>query len=349
MITKVLPITEESLKLAREIILAGGVVAFPTETVYGLGANALDETAVKKIFEAKGRPNDNPLIVHVADKDAINGLVTQISEKAQTVIDEFMPGPITVVMPKREIVPDAVTAGGKTVGVRIPASKNARQFLSFVGVPIAAPSANTSSRPSPTTAQHVFEDLNGKIPLILDGGECSGGVESTVVSLCTEDAMLLRPGLVTLEMLEEKIGKVLVHPSVLSDGKVDAAASPGMKYKHYSPSARVLVVNADILQAKKIYACCAAMGKKPVLLWEKDERISSEQFFEFFSNADKAQAAKNLFALLRRADSEGFDVVLAQGVDAKGEGLSVMNRLLRAAAFTVIDEKTSEEEINRIL
>ncbi len=349
MITEVLPITEESLKKAREIILSGGVVAFPTETVYGLGANALDEEAVKKIFEAKGRPSDNPLIVHVAEKSAIEPLVKEILPDAKKVINKFMPGPITVVMPKSKIVPDKVTAGGKTVGVRIPESTAARQFLAAVGVPIAAPSANTSSRPSPTSAKHVFEDLNGKIPLILDGGECSGGVESTVVSINESEAMLLRPGLVTLEELSQVLKKVTVHPSVLADGKVDAAASPGMKYKHYSPVARVVIVNDDILFAKQAYAYIKSLGKKPVLLWQEDKNIKDEMYYCFFAQNDKALAAKNLFALLRRADSEGFDVVLAQGLDISGEGLSVMNRLLRAAAFTVIDKNTTKEEINRIL
>ena len=349
MITEVLPINEESLKKARDIILSGGVVAFPTETVYGLGANALDAKAVKKIFKAKGRPSDNPLIVHVADKRAIEPLVAEISLNAKKVIERFMPGPITVVMPKNDVVPSEVTAGGKTVGVRIPASETARRFLSAVGVPIAAPSANTSSRPSPTSAKHVFEDLNGKIPLILDGGECSGGVESTVVSINEKEATLLRPGLVTLEDLSQVLKKVTVHPSVLADGKVDSAASPGMKYKHYSPAARVIIINDDVFVAKQIYAYLKSMGKKTVLLWQEDNRIQNEEYYCFFAHNDKALAAKNLFALLRKADSEGFDVVLAQGLDVSGEGLSVMNRLLRAAAFTVIDKNTTKEEINRVI
>ncbi len=349
MITEVLPITEESLKKAREIILSGGVVAFPTETVYGLGANALNEDAVKKIFKAKGRPSDNPLIVHVAEKDKIAQLVEAVSPEAEKVIESFMPGPITVVMPKSKIVPDAVTAGGKTVGVRIPASIEARKFLLAVGVPIAAPSANTSSRPSPTSAQHVFEDLNGKIPLILDGGECSGGVESTVVSMIEGGAMLLRPGLVTVEQLSKVVGKVEIHPSVLADGKVDSVASPGMKYKHYSPVARVIIVNDDILFAKQIYSYLKSIGKNPVLLWQNDKNIIDENHYCFFEQNNKIEAAKNLFALLRKADSEGYNIVLAQGLDTKGEGLSVMNRLLRAAAFTVIDKNTDKQEINRML
>lgn len=349
MITEVLPITEESLKKAKEIILAGGVVAFPTETVYGLGANALDENAVKKIFKAKGRPSDNPLIVHVADKNAIGALVTKILPNAQKVIDTFMPGPITVVMPKSDLVPSAVTAGGATVGVRIPQSEKARRFLSAVGVPIAAPSANTSSRPSPTTAKHVFDDLNGKIPLILDGGECSGGVESTVVSFDEKKATLLRPGLITVEDLSCIVDKVEIHPSVLKDGKVDAAASPGMKYKHYSPCARVLIINDDVLFAKQTYKHLKSIGKNPVLLWQDDKKITDENHYLFFEKDDVALAAKNLFAFLRKADSEGYDVVLAQGLDTRGKGLSVMNRLLRAAAFTLIDKNTTKDEINRLL
>lgn len=337
MTTEILKLDEFSCKKAAEIINSGGTVAFPTETVYGLGASVFDEKAVESIFSAKGRPSDNPLIVHVAEKEQIAQVARKINTNAQLLIDKFMPGPITVVLPKRDCIPYAVTAGIDTVGVRIPEHAGARQFLKACGCPVAAPSANSSGKPSPTTAKHVYDDLKGKIPLILDGGECSGGVESTVISLCTEVPLLLRPGLVTYEMLTEVLGRVDIHPAVLENGKVDKAASPGMKYKHYSPKARVIIIDGEISHADKMYDMCKEINRNPLIVWNGEETENDRRnCASLMHGNDAREAAKNLFSLLRDADDKNYDTVLISAVKKDGAGLSVMNRMLRAAAFTVI-------------
>ncbi len=338
--TEILTLNALSCQKAAELIHKGEIVAFPTETVYGLGANALNETAIGKIYTAKGRPSDNPLIVHVAKKEQIKPLTAEIPVSAEKLMEAFMPGPITIVMKKNPCVPDCVTAGGDTVGIRIPQHEGARMFLSACGCPIAAPSANSSGKPSPTQAAHVLEDLEGKIPLILDGGACSGGVESTVISVCGNKPLLLRPGLVSYEQLCQVLGEVEIHPSVLKAGAVDRAASPGMKYKHYSPKARVIILNTSCTSACKIYDTAVKMGRNPALLWEKEaiDAMGDRSAFALFEKQDSALAAKNLFALLRKMDEKGYDVIFVQTVDKRGAGLSVMNRLLRASAFTVLTE-----------
>ena len=343
--TEVLEINENSLKKAGELIRNGEVVAFPTETVYGLGANVFNEDAVKKIFEAKNRPMDNPLIVHVASKEDILKVAREIPSNAQMLIDKFMPGPITIVLPKRDEIPTCVTGGIDTVGIRIPEHKGAREFIKACGCPIPAPSANSSGKPSPTSANHVFEDLNGRIPLILDGSECNCGVESTVISLCGETPLLLRPGMVTYEMLCEVLGKVDIHPSVLENNKVDKAASPGMKYKHYSPKARVIIVDAPFNKAKEFYDIALSYNKNPVILWNEEDIKGNVKAMALYSKKDTRIAAKNLFKLLRECDNKGFDTVFITAVSNKGTGLSVMNRMLRAAAFTVLDENSTENHL----
>ncbi len=349
--TELLFLNEQTAQKGAELIKSGEIVAMPTETVYGLGANAFNEAAVKKIFEAKGRPSDNPLIVHVASKEQICTVASEIPPAAQLLIEKFMPGPITVVLPKHKEIPYSVTGGLETVGVRIPAHKQAQMFLEACGCPVCAPSANSSGKPSPTTAMHVFDDLNGKIPLILDGGSCQGGIESTVISLCGETPLLLRPGLITVEMLEAVLGKINVHPAILKDECVDKAASPGMKYKHYSPKARVLIVDASIDCACSFYDFAAKNGKKPIILWNDDQRaqVGSRNFEALIENGDMLSASKNLFALLRKADDQGFDTVFITAVNQKDTGLSIMNRMLRAAAFTVLTEKTQAEQLKSIL
>lgn len=345
--TEVLEINENSLKKAGELIRNGEVVAFPTETVYGLGANVFNEDAVKKIFEAKNRPMDNPLIVHVASKEDILKVAREIPSNAQMLIDKFMPGPITIVLPKRKEIPMCVTGGIDTVGIRIPEHIGAREFIKACGCPIPAPSANSSGKPSPTSAQHVFEDLNGRIPLILDGGECNCGVESTVISLCGETPLLLRPGMITYEMLCEVLGKVDIHPSVLENNKVDKAASPGMKYKHYSPKARVIIVDGNFDTATRFYDFAFCNKKNPVIIWaEEDLRVfGTRNTISLYSNKDARIAAKNLFRLLRECDEKGFDTVFITAVSNKGAGLSVMNRMLRAAAFTVLNDNSCENDL----
>ncbi len=345
--TEVLEINETSLKKAGELIRSGEVVAFPTETVYGLGADVFNEKAIKKIFIAKNRPMDNPLIVHVASKEDILKVAREINTNAQMLIDKFMPGPITIVLPKRDEIPNSVTGGIDTVGIRIPEHEGARKFIEACGCPIPAPSANSSGKPSPTSAKHVLDDLDGKIPLILDGGESNCGVESTVISLCGETPLLLRPGMITYEMLCEVLGKVDIHPSVLENNKVDKAASPGMKYKHYSPKARVIIVDGSSVTAKGFYDLAKENKRNPVILWEEEELsdFGERSSIALYSNSDTRIAARNLFKLLRECDKKGFDTVFITAVSEKGAGLSVMNRMLRASAFTVLNENSSTEDL----
>ena len=337
--TEILPVNQQSLCRAADIIRAGGLVAFPTETVYGLGADALKASAVKKIFEAKGRPGDNPLIVHIPSIEGLEEVVREIPNEAELLFKRFAPGPLTLVLKKNRRIPAEVSAGLDTVGVRIPSHPAARAFIQAAGRPIAAPSANLSGSPSPTSAQHVFEDLNGRVEVILDGGPCVVGVESTVLSLAGQKPVLLRPGGITLEQLREVLPEVQVHKSVLNSGMVDKAASPGMKYKHYSPRARV-VIACELETAKLAYDKAAQAGLKVWLLASETqiEAMPGRSGAPLYSQSHPEQAAQRLFALLREADVLGKDLVIALWNDQTGVGLSVTNRLLRASGFTVLSE-----------
>lgn len=311
--TQLLKACPESLEKGAEIIRAGGLVAFPTETVYGLGADAMNGEAVNGIFRAKGRPNDNPLIVHVCSKEQMKEL-GYWNDNAEAVYEAFMPGPITMVLKKKQLPPE-VTAGLDTVGLRFPVHPDAQKFLALAG-PVAAPSANLSGKPSPTCAQHVFTDFDGKIPLIIDGGECGVGVESTVISLA-ERPVLLRPGGITPEQLKAVLPDMYIHEAVLKNITLDAVASPGMKYKHYAPEARVVLTRSD---GKALLADALAHGVRAELFG--DERAEVQ--------------AHELFARLRQADEMGLELVIFSTPSCDGVGLSVMNRLLRASAFTVL-------------
>ena len=325
-----------------KLIQAGELVAFPTETVYGLGADGLNGDAVAKIFAAKGRPSDNPLIEHIAKKSDVRKLWSRMPKQAQILMDTFWPGPLTLVAPKSELVPDEVTAGLGTVAVRMPQNKTARALIAKAGVPIAAPSANRSGRPSPTTAQHVLDDLGGKIPLIIDGGPCKYGVESTVLSLVGEPT-ILRPGAITREMLAALIGEVQVSASILNPMKAgEIAASPGMKYQHYAPSAEVIVVQGKPEQTAKrinaLYREAEAEGRSV-------EIAATEQTKPFYRGKrhlvlgdrnEPETLCASLFSALRDMDTRA-DLILAEGIPAEDEGLAYMNRLLRSAGFHVID------------
>lgn len=312
--TKVLKIHQGSLAKAAALLQRGELVAFPTETVYGLGANALRGSAVAKIFAAKGRPCDNPLIVHVCSMEQMK-LLGIWNPYAQQVFDAFMPGPITMVLKKQPHIPSEVTAGLDTVGLRFPEHPGAQALIRLAG-PIAAPSANLSGRPSPTEAAHVYRDLAGRIPLILDGGPCGVGVESTVLSLAGTPT-LLRPGGVTLEQLRAVLPNVQVHQSVLENVHLDSVASPGMKYKHYAPSARVVLIAG---QGEKALQSARRQGLKCRL----------------YKSTDPVEEAHMLFERLRSADAQKLDLVLFEMPSQSGLGLSVANRLLRASAFTVL-------------
>jgi L-threonylcarbamoyladenylate synthase len=325
--------------LGAELIQNGELVAFPTETVYGLGANGMDGEAVNRIFEAKGRPNDNPLILHVAKKSDVKLLWAHVPKLANTLMDTFWPGPLTLIFMKADEVPYEVTAGLETVAVRMPSDRTARLLIQKSGVPIAAPSANRSGRPSPTTAQHVLADMDGRIPLILDGGPCRYGVESTVLSLVGEPT-ILRPGAITREMLEAVIGPVRLAPSILNPlGEREVAASPGMKYKHYAPDAEVHVVEGEPKPAAKriraLYYKYEAEGKTVAILGT-EQTMTSYRNLTAYSMGDRDEPetlCANLFSLLRDVGAH-CDVILAEGVDTKETGLAFMNRLLRAAGFS---------------
>ncbi len=346
MITQVLPSSEESLALAAELLSHGSLVAFPTETVYGLGANALDQDAVLSIFAAKGRPADNPLIVHIFDRDQLTDLCEPVS-LAEKLADAFWPGPLTMLFPKKEAVPSQVTAGLPTVAVRMPSHPVAAALLRACRLPIAAPSANSSGRPSPTTAEHVLEDMNGKIPLILDGGPCDVGLESTVLDLCHGEPCILRPGGVTREMLEAILGiPVALAGSILRPLAPDEKAlSPGMRYRHYAPRGTVTLVDgpADLVLSalRRLYSHDVAEGRKTCVLCFSEHMRALQGCFphDLGSVRDSAQIARRLFATLRRLDEEGMETVYSEVIPPEGVGLAVMNRLGRAAAFRLIHAK----------
>lgn len=324
---------EENYEKCGRLIRSGELVAFPTETVYGLGANALDPEAVKKVYLAKGRPSDNPLIVHIASPDDIDKVARSVPDKARLVIKKFMPGSVTVVMPKRPEIPDCVTGGLDTVAVRMPLHPVALEFIRACGVPICAPSANTSTRPSPTLASHVYDDLGGKIAAILDGGACSVGVESTVIDFVGDTPRLLRAGGMPLEPLEEVIGKIQ------REVKSDKPLCPGMKYKHYAPSCDVTVVMPGSAQQKKaaeLYDKFVSEGKKTVIMTLEGHIPAYGDRNVFNVGKDSREYAHNLFSLLRECDKEGFEAAVAEGVTDEGYGLSVMNRVCKSAGGKII-------------
>ncbi len=330
------------IKTAAAFLKEGGVVAMPTETRYGLAADALRGDCVAKIFKAKGRPMDNPLIVHIADVADIEkfNLVEEFSEKARALAEKFWPGPLTMIMKKSSVIPDEVSAGLDTVAIRLPSNTIARVLIKESGSVLAAPSANKSGSPSPTCAQHVMDDLDGEIDAIIDGGACSVGVESTVITLATDPPRLLRPGLVTVEQIEEVIGHIDVDNAVLyqldSDEK---ASSPGMKYKHYSPKAKVVLINSSVNaftafvneQYEKDATVAAICYDEDV--WELDCKTVS-----IGKSDDYETQAKRLFDALRQVDDmENIKTVYAHCPEKNGVGMALYNRLIRAAAFEVID------------
>lgn len=332
---KTLLLGKNDIDKAAEIIKSGGIVAMPTETVYGLAADALNGKAVAKIFRAKGRPMDNPLIVHISDINQIEMLVSDFPEKAKKLAEKFWPGPLTIVLPKSDIIPDEVSAGLSTVAIRFPSHKIAQELISKSS-PIAAPSANLSGSPSPTTVRHVLADMDGRIDAIIDGGDCEVGVESTVITLAEDIPTLLRPGGVTLEQLKVEIGEIKVHPAVLhSLEKGMTAASPGMKYKHYSPKAEVILLKGSE-QSFCEYIKKNSDDKTTVLCYD-EEKDNFKNYILLGKRDDEAAHAHRLFTCLREADEKGYTRVYAHCPSPKGIGLAVYNRILRAAAFNIID------------
>ena len=337
--TRILAPDEESLQLASDLLHQGQLVAFPTETVYGLGADAMQEEAVRGIFAAKGRPADNPLIVHVFEEAQLSAFCT-VPESARTLMRAFWPGPLTVLCPKKPCLPDVVTAGLPTVAVRMPSHPVARQLLKISCLPVAAPSANRSGRPSPTLAMHVLQDMDGRIPLILDGGSCDVGLESTVVDVCHGTPTILRPGGITQDMLEKVIGKVNLAPSILRPLKEgEQALSPGMRYRHYAPKGSVTLVDgeeSEVLPALRILAENAIREGKSCSVLCFDEHapaLSPLPCHLLGSTAHPEETAHVLFDVLRKLDDEQIECIYSEVMPPVGVGLAVMNRLGRAASF----------------
>ncbi len=335
--------TEENLAEAAAILRAGGLVAFPTETVYGLGANALDAAAVRGIFAAKGRPADNPLIVHVASPEAAQALA-EVDARAEALMAAFWPGPLTLLLPKKPLIPVETNAGLPSVALRMPAHPVALQLLAACGVPVAAPSANLSGRPSPTAAAHVLADLNGRVPMILDGGECAVGLESTVLDLTGEAPAIVRPGGVTREALEAVVAGVRVADSVLRPLEPgEKAVSPGMLYRHYAPRGQLTLVRGEPEAAARLchslyqQALNAGLSARMLVFAEREAPYRDLETLTVGSLAQPETIAHGLFAALRRMDDEGVQVMLCEAVDAEGIGLAIMNRLCRAAAFRVVE------------
>ena len=338
--TQVLPVSEESSALGGKILREGGLVGMPTETVYGLGANALNPEAVRAIFRAKGRPGDNPLIVHIARKEEILPLVREIPKAAKRLMDAFWPGPMTLILPKADCIPPEVSAGLDTVGIRLPASEAARALIAAAGCPVAAPSGNRSGRPSPTTAQHMLEDMDGRIPLILDGGACEVGVESSVIDATGETPVILRPGGITREMVADVLGAVEVDEHVMSPlGEGETVRSPGMKYRHYAPRAKTVIFDGDA--GRVVEAICArydaaeAAGERVAILGFDEHDFGSRTRLSLGHIACPQEAAARLFGALRELDERGETLALCEAVDMAGIGLAVMNRMGRAAAFDI--------------
>ena len=325
------------IEAVAKILREGGLAAIPTETVYGLAANALDPDAVNSIFKAKGRPNDNPLIVHISEVEEIYPLVTSFPDKAKALVDAFWPGPLTIILPKSDIVPKEVCPRLETVAVRMPSHPVARAIIKAAGVPLAAPSANSSGLPSPTKASHVIDDMNGKIHAIVDGGESSVGVESTVITLATEVPMLLRPGGITPEQIESVIGPIEINPAVLEElPEGEVAASPGMKYKHYSPEAQVYIIKGSFPSFRCFVETVGDEGDY-ALCFDGEEQSLNINAISYGGENCPEEQAHNLFALLRELDSKGAKRIFVRRPDPHGVGLAVYNRLIRAAAFRVIE------------
>jgi L-threonylcarbamoyladenylate synthase len=342
------PDWDKQLDGAAEVLRSGGLVAFPTETVYGLGANALDEKAVKSIYKAKGRPSDNPLIVHIADSTVLKELVGSIPTPAPQLMKAFWPGPLTLVFPKSDRIPAIITAGLDTVAIRMPSHPIALELIRKAGIPVAAPSANSSGRPSPTLAKHVIEDLSGKVDIIIDGGNSMVGLESTVLDIIAEPPVILRPGGVTQEQLRQLLGKVGIDPAITAgQSSASIPRSPGMKYRHYAPKAALLLVQggsdrvvAEICRRAALYINEGTVvgilaTDETKALYDPSLHISC-RMLSLGSRLQPEILASNLFKSLREFDEKAVEVILAEIPESEGIGLAVVNRLTKAAGGNII-------------
>lgn len=337
---------KEAISEASAILKNGGLVAFPTETVYGLGADALNADAAAKIYAAKGRPSDNPLIVHIADTEAVYKLATVVPDKAVMLMEAFWPGPLTIILPKKSIVPDGTTGGLNTVAIRMPSHPVARELITESGVYIAAPSANTSGRPSPTTAGHVAEDMNGRIDMILDGGEVGIGIESTIVDLTGDVPTILRPGFITKKMLEHIVGEVAIDKAIIEPDPNLRPKAPGMKYTHYAPKGTLTIVSSACGNYANVTATINKLveekqseGYKVAVLVSKEHAsdYKCENVLVIGESKKDETIAAHLYATLRKCDELGAEYMYSEAFDSGELGGAIMNRLLKAAGHRVIN------------
>ncbi len=345
--TKIIRMDEENIdrkaiELAGNIIKSGGLVAFPTETVYGLGGDALNSSSSKKIYAAKGRPSDNPLIIHIVEMSALSAIVKKIPKAAYYLAEKYWPGPLTMIFEKADCVPLETTGGLDTVAVRMPSNQIAREFIREAGGYIAAPSANRSGRPSPTLAKYVIEDLSGRIDMILDGGQADIGLESTIIDLTGSSPVILRPGYITEEMLRQVIGEVEADQTIWEEHSKKAPKAPGMKYKHYAPRGNLIIVEGEAGQVSAYIndklSAFHKEGKRTGVI-ATDETAAgyvADSVKSAGKRGQEEQAAKCLFRILREFDDEGIEIIYAEGFEQKGVGQAVMNRLLKAAGRQVV-------------
>jgi len=333
---------DEWLRRAGEIIKNGGLVAFPTETVYGLGGDGLNKESSKKIYAAKGRPSDNPLIIHIADINDLDFLVKEVTPQARRIADKFWPGPLTMILPKSDYVPEETTGGLDTVAVRMPSHKVAHKLIAYAGGYVAAPSANVSGKPSPTVAKYVIEDMDGRIDMIIDGGEVGIGLESTIVDLTVDPPQILRPGFVNEEMLKQVLGSVEMDKAILSGDNELVPKAPGMKYRHYAPKGQLTVVTGDADEVSVYINAHAAEGmkngKKVGIICAEDQkdRYQADIIKSVGCREDEQAIAHNLYRILREFDDENAEVIYSEAFDQGHMGQAIMNRLLKAAGYHVI-------------
>lgn len=337
-------IKEEELEKICNLIKNGELVVFPTETVYGIGANALDEIAVKRIFEAKGRPSDNPLIIHLASKDQIEDVAKEITDVERKLIEVFMPGPFTLILKRREIVPDIVTAGLDTVAVRIPENKIAQMIIKNSNVPVAAPSANVSGKPSGTNIEDIKNELENKVSAIVDGGETKIGLESTVVKVVNEVPVILRPGRITPEDIKNVVGNVQIDKNVFEKiEKNEKVESPGMKYRHYAPTTKCKLINYgdEKKQIEIINKLVNEYNNNAVVLGFTEHKdiikIKKDRYIDIGKKQDFEEIAKRIYSALRKADLMRADIILIEGLPKEGIGIAIMNRLLRTCEYDCLE------------
>ena len=334
---------EEKLRAAGAILQRGGLVAFPTETVYGLGGDALNPSSSQKIYAAKGRPSDNPLIVHIYRFEDIYKITKEVPEEARKIADAFWPGPLTMILPKSEEVPHETTGGLDTVAVRFPSHRTAAALIDYAGGYVAAPSANTSGKPSPTQAKYVLEDMDGRIDMVIDGGEVGIGLESTIVDLTCDPPEILRPGYVTKEMLSGVLGRVETDAAILSEHSKTPPKAPGMKYRHYAPKGELTIVTGAPERVTEYVnrqlAEASTEGKRTGVIAAKETAASyrADSVKIAGSRQDELSVARNLYTILREFDDEQVDVMYAEAFDGEGIGQAIMNRLLKAAGHHVIE------------